>query len=205
MSFNTDFRDLTDTFNADINKKMRTLNWVSVINGYYNGRNDTYHIGYRINGESFPVILTLKMFFPWSFHEWGGRSYPAEEFGDYEGGGFLSFDKKFNFELMVDPKFFEALGSNMVGFRAEPDEFTDIEPEKFTLDLTHKEKRIDKFTKKETKELVKWLEKAVPKITERIEKQIEIQVGRRLDEIMKVNEELALKYAPEGVKDMFIF
>jgi len=206
-NFNSDFKDLLDTIVPYINKKMKTFSLVSLLNGYYEDRNDTYMIGYRLNGKEFPVVVTLKMHFPWSFHEWTGKSVNAEtynEIADELGGGFLTFEKEFHFELLIDTNLFSAYNS-MSDFDAEPLEFENIKSEKFTLDLTHKEKNIVKFTKAETKQIMKWFGEAVPKLMERVEPAIEAQVVRRFEEIMKANETLALKYAPDSVKDMFIF
>lgn len=207
-NFNSDFKDLLDTFTPDINKKMRDKGWVSFLNGYYENRNDTYMLGYKLNGKSFPVVLTFKFHFPWSFHEWNGRSMNAETYRTTDsntvGGGVLQFDKEFNFELKIDTDHFKAY-SRTFDFEAEPDEFENIESEKFTLDLSHKEKNIRQFTKAELSQIVKWLDKAVDLMQQKIEKSIEAQVARRIEEIMKVNEELALKYAPDSIKDMFIF
>ena len=147
-NFNRDFMDLLDTIDTDINKKMHTYGWVQFLNGYYENRNDTYMKGFRISGKSFPVVLTLKMHFPWSFHEWNGRSMNAETYRTTDsskvGGGILQFDKEFHFELKVDTDHFKAYNAR-AEFQAEPDEFENIQSEKFTLDLSHKEKRIEKM------------------------------------------------------------
>ena len=103
-----------------------------------------YFRGFIIRGNSFPIVFTLVFNFPWIFHEWSGRSYKAQDYSNSTGGGYLKFDGLLNFELKIDPELFR-LGMDDE-FKVEPDEFVNIESEKFTLDKTNLTKNIKSFT-----------------------------------------------------------
>ncbi len=206
MDYNSDFTELIDAISPALIPIARVNNLGSFTNGYYKGTNDTYFQGFRINGKSFPIVITLIYNFPWHFNGWSGTTWTSNNYSNSEikGGGFLSFNKIFNFELKIDIDMFNKNSGNP-NFVVEPNEFMNIESEKFSLDKTELEKTFKKFTQKDIRIIEKWFDSAIKNMMKKLEVPISLQVARRYDEVNSYSEEVALKYCPQNVKDIFIF
>lgn len=204
INFNSDFTEFLKKLDPPLTVVARNNGLRHFTNGYYNNTNDSYFRGFAINGKSFPVVFTLVFNFPWTFHEWSGRSYKAIDYSSSTGGGYLKFDGLLHFELKIDTDLFKNLGFNDE-FKAEPNEFLNIESEKFTIDKTNLTKNIKSFTLADIKNIEKWFDKAIKNMLEKVEQPISLQASRRFDELMAYDETIAMKYCPQNVKDIFIF
>lgn len=200
-TYNSDVRDLIDSIDAMVNVAMRANNWSLFTNGYEKGKNDTYFKGYRQDGKTFPVVVKLTIHAPWSFYEWNGKRTSAIDYNNDLGGGKLEFDGKFHFELSIAPDLFSK--TSFYSLNAEYEEFKDVPTEKWTLDLTAK--KFKAFTKKDKAAIEKWVMNAGANMRENIQDPIKQQIARRFEEFYEVNPEWAEEYAPQTVKDIFIF
>lgn len=202
--YNSDFTEMIDTISPNLTKIARSNGLVSFTNGYYDKQNDTYFQGFRFVNKSFPLVFTLKYNFPWYFNgligrTWGSTNYNSSQIS---GGGFLIFAKIFNFELLIDPKL---ISDKSESFIVEPNEFLNIKSEKFTLDKQDLEKNFKKFTQKDISIIEKWFDAAIKNMIEKVQQPISFQVARRYDEVNAYSEQVAIKYCPQVVKDVFIF
>ena len=205
-NYNSDFTDLIDTISPNLTNIARSNGLVTFTNGYYDKQNDTYFQGFRFVNKSFPLVFTLKYNFPWHFilyglsgRTWGSANYNSSQIS---GGGFLAFTKIFNFELLIDPKL---ISDKFESFIVEPNEFLNIKSEKFTLDKQELEKNFKRFTQKDIRIIEKWFDSAVKNMIEKVQQPIALQVARRYDEVNAFSEQVAIKYCPQVVKDIFLF
>lgn len=199
--FNSFFTDFIDEITPIINTALNKYSWSSFMNGYYKGKNDVYFIGYKQSGKMFPIVITLKMEFPWALAGNYGRIINSIDYSN-DKEGMLLFDKIFTFSFYVDEEY---IGKhNLDGLTAEFTEFKDVPVEKFVLDLRDKSK-VHRFTRKQKDQIGKWAEAAGKNILLNIQDGIGKQVARRFEEFVKVDEQLAMKHAPQEVKDIFVF
>lgn len=204
--YNSDFRDLVDKITPNIVTKFQKAGWSSMVSGYYNQQNDVHVIGFRRKDiNDFPIILALTFHFPWDFKSMRTfSSFPSNEYvSSSAGGGRLVFRNEFNFELLVDPFLFRNFRND--GFKVEDLEFENIQSEKFSIDKTKMKTTFKEFNTKDFSNLSKWLDQSLPIMEKRLEEAITLQVERRFNEVLAFNEELALKYAPESAKHLFLF
>lgn len=202
--YNSDFTEMIGTISPNLTNIARSNGLVSFTNGYYDKQNDTYFQGFRFVNKSFPLVFTLKYNFPWYFNgligrTWGSANYNSSQIS---GGGFLIFAKIFNFELLIDPKL---ISNKSESFIVEPNEFLNIKSEKFTLDKQDLEKNFKKFTQKDISIIEKWFDAAIKNMIEKVQQPISFQVARRYDEVNAYSEQVAIKYCPQYIKDIFIF
>ena len=80
-----------------------------------------------------------------------------------------------------------------------------IKSEKFTLDKQDLEKNFKKFTQKDIRIIENWFDAAIKNMIEKVQQPISFQVARRYDEVNAYSEQVAIKYCPQVVKDIFIF
>ena len=207
MDYNTDFRDFlrSGELEQNITKTMRSLGWSSFLSGFEEDRNDMNFTGFRWNGNGhFPVVIGLTVHVPWKFFSHYGKVTKAKDYSMNLDGGILRFDGEINFTLKVRPEFFSSYGAKGK-FEAEEKEFLNLPEETMTIDNSNKKNGMKKMTKADVSKFVKWLEVAVKNLEENLHPAIEKQVGRRFEEIMAIDEEMAIKYAPKEIKDVFIF
>ena len=202
--YNSDFTEMIGTISPNLTNIARSNGLVSFTNGYYDKQNDTYFQGFRFVNKSFPLVFTLKYNFPWYFNgligrTWGSANYNSSQIS---GGGFLIFAKIFNFDLLIDPKL---ISDKSESFIVEPNEFLNIKSEKFTLDKQDLEKNFKKFTQKDIRIIENWFDAAIKNMIEKVQQPISFQVARRYDEVNAYSEQVAIKYCPQVVKDIFIF
>ena len=202
--YNSDFTEMIGTISPNLTNIARSNGLVSFTNGYYDKQNDTYFQGFRFVNKSFPLVFTLKYNFPWYFNgligrTWGSANYNSSQIS---GGGFLIFAKIFNFDLLIDPKL---ISDKFESFIVEPNEFLNIKSEKFTLDKQDLEKNFKKFTQKDISIIEKWFDAAIKNMIEKVQQPISLQVARRYDEVNEYSEQVAIKYCPQYIKDIFIF
>lgn len=202
--YNSDFTEMIGTISPNLTNIARSNGLVSFTNGYYDKQNDTYFQGFRFVNKSFPLVFTLKYNFPWYFNgligrTWGSANYNSSQIS---GGGFLIFAKIFNFDLLIDPKL---ISDKSESFIVEPNEFLNIKSEKFTLDKQDLEKNFKKFTQKDISIIEKWFDAAIKNMIEKVQQPISFQVARRYDEVNAYSEQVAIKYCPQYIKDIFIF
>ena len=186
LKYHHGFIDFINTITPEILPIMKKSNWVLYSNGYVKDTNDTYANWFRLDGDDFPIILTLRLHFPWS-------SDDSKES--------INFKNEFNFKLLIDSERYAYLPL----FDVELLDFEDIKSVKFTLDLNHKSKNIKRFTKSEIKQIVKSLSKILIIMDTQIKNAIKKQVNRRFNEIIKLDEPVALKYVSQEMKDIFLF
>ncbi len=202
--YNSDFTEMIGTISPNLTNIARSNGLVSFTNGYYDKQNDTYFQGFRFVNKSFPLVFTLKYNFPWYFNgligrTWGSANYNSSQIS---GGGFLIFAKIFNFDLLIDPKL---ISDKSESFIVEPNEFLNIKSEKFTLDKQDLEKNFKKFTQKDIRIIENWFDAAIKNMIEKVQQPISFQVARRYDEVNAYSEQVAIKYCPQYIKDIFIF
>ncbi len=202
--YNSDFTEMIGTISPNLTNIARSNGLVSFTNGYYDKQNDTYFQGFRFVNKSFPLVFTLKYNFPWYFNgligrTWGSANYNSSQIS---GGGFLIFAKIFNFDLLIDPKLISVKSESFI---VEPNEFLNIKSEKFTLDKQDLEKNFKKFTQKDIRIIENWFDAAIKNMIEKVQQPISFQVARRYDEVNAYSEQVAIKYCPQYIKDIFIF
>ena len=90
-------------------------------------------------------------------------------------------------------------------FQTEALEYLDVKPISFTYDFGQKDESRRKFTKNDIKKIVKELQDHLEVFMKDVNNATEIQAKRRFAELQEVDEDLAMKYLPDSVKDIFIF
>lgn len=200
--YNNEINDFFHDIIPIISKSLNKYAWVSFTNGFYKSKNDSYFVGYKISGASFPIVATLRMDFPWKLHS----NYNIIRSNDYnfnkDKNGKTVLDKIFNFYFYIDES--NVHKYEYKGLSAEFDEFENVPIEKYILDLKDKSK-VERFNKVEQKQIAKWAENAGKNLLLNIQSGIGAQIERRFDEIVKVDEQMAMKYAPQSMKDIFLF
>ena len=206
ISYNSDFTELIDDLFMTIRKYIRAhFNQTSIMNGHTKGKNNEYYNGFRSSTKAYPIMFKLTIANNWIFSSWNGREIPSD--GDWDndsvGGGRVVFDETTIFRLEVQLDRLDVNGLN--GFYPEADEYNSIKPVEIEFTFTQKDPDKRKFTKANTKVILGKIGKELESFLQTVEEATEKQAQRRFDELLKADEEVAMKYLPETVKDIFVF
>lgn len=206
LAYNSDFMDLTEVLLNELARVIRDkFNWVYIMNGYVDGTNDTYYFGFRQNGKYYPTMFQLSIKNNWQFMS--HRSFEVLSAEDYTTdvnyGGTVVFDKIT--EIIIEPQLHSLDVNNINGFGPEAEEYKAIKPVVITYDFTQKDEYKRKFTKADIKKITKLVLEELPNFLEEFEEATKKQAVRRFDELRIADEDLAMKYIPDDVKDIFVF
>jgi len=206
LSYNTDFNEIFEPILFALREAIKDkYEWTSIMNGYETGTNNAYFNGFRPSKKAYPVMFKITVENDWMFVPWNGAAMKSTDDWDSNtvGGGRVVFDKTLRIILSMQ---LERLDINKLnGFQTEAEEFKSIKSIVIEHEFVQSDMNRRKITKASAKKITKDMLKQLPDFLGEIEKAIKIQAARRFDELHKADEEVAFRYMPDDVKEMFIF
>lgn len=184
------FDDMVETLMFSIRNDLMgdKYGYGSITNGFLGDKKQISFSGYRPKKKDFPRMIAITFENEWEFNKLYNQ---------------VIFDKTSTITVRIYHERFDL--DKLKDFKPELKEFENIKPRSFKIEFKQTSPHLRKFTKKDIKEATKKLDELLPEFLEDVEVAIKKQAERRFDELLQTDEEVAMRYLPEHIKDVFIF
>jgi len=185
-----------------IRDELRTLGFSNIMNGHVKDSNAAYYNGFRTSKADFPWLFNVIISNDWFLKSWDGKIFPSKVYSPDLPGGRLVFNEETKITLKMN---LDRLDLNdLKGFKVQSDEFESMQEYSFVFKFHQKEETRRKFTGADLKKIGNSFRKEFNLFKEDMEKRTRKQVQRRYDEMMQVAPEIALRYASDEFKEVFL-